>query len=238
MCFFELAETQILLKTEKKVQNILKKGFRALTLTIRSVKKIKFMSPRTDEQYEMIRSEKRKLIMKVALEVFADKTFHGATISMIAQKADISKGLIYNYFESKEALLKEIVKYGVRDVWQYFDPNHDGILTKDEFIFFIRKSIQLIKENLYYWKLYSSLMFQPEVIEMVKSDFDGVSFHYYRLALDLFKRCKIKNPEDEILLFASMMKGAILQFVLMPDAFPIEKFELAIENYYKRILNI
>ena len=176
--------------------------------------------------------------MEAALEVFAEKTFQGASISMIAENANISKGLLYNYFESKESLLKAIISEGVQDVWQFFDPNHDGILTKEEFIFFLKKSIQLVKENPNYWKLYSSLMFQPDVIEMMLKDYDDMSSQYYKLAFDLFKRCGLKDPEGEMLLFASMIKGAIIQYVAMPDTFPIEKVEEAIENHYKNILNI
>jgi AcrR family transcriptional regulator len=176
--------------------------------------------------------------MESALEVFAGKTYQGASISMIAEKANISKGLLYNYFESKESLLKAIINEGVHDVWQYFDPNNDGILTKEEFLFFLKKSIQIVKENPNYWRLYSSLMFQPDVIEMIINDNDEMSVQYYKLAFDLFKRCGLKDPEGEMLLFASMIKGAIIQYVAMPESFPIEKIEAAMENHYKNILNI
>jgi AcrR family transcriptional regulator len=196
------------------------------------------MSPRTNIQYEKIRADKRKLIMESALEVFAQKTYQGASISMIAEKANISKGLLYNYFESKESLLKAIINEGVHDVWQYFDPNHDGILTKEEFLFFLKKSIQIVKENPNYWKLYSSLMFQHEVIEMMFSDYGDLSSHYNKLAFDLFSRCGIKDPEGEMLLFSSMVKGAIIQYVALPESFPIDKVELAIEDHYKKIFNI
>jgi AcrR family transcriptional regulator len=196
------------------------------------------MSPRTNAQYEQIRSEKRKHILESALEIFAEKTYQGATISMIAQKANISKGLLYNYFESKEDLLKSIINEGVQDVWQHFDPNRDGILTKEEFLFFLKKSIQIVKENPKYWKLYSALMFQPDVMAMMLVDYNDMSEEYGKMSFDLFKRCGIKDPEAEILFFSSAIKGAIIQYVAMPDTFPIDKVELAIENHYKIILNI
>jgi len=126
----------------------------------------------------------------------------------------------------------------VHDVWQYFDPNHDGILTKEEFLFFLKKSIQIVKENPNYWKLYSSLMFQNEVIEMMFSDYGDLSAKYNKLAFDLFSRYGIKDPEGEMLLFSSMVKGAIIQYVALPDFFPIDKVQLAIEDYYKKIFNI
>ncbi|MFN8258338.1 MAG: TetR/AcrR family transcriptional regulator [Bacteroidales bacterium] len=196
------------------------------------------MSPRTSEQYSKLRAEKQKAIMEVAIEIFAEKTYQGASVSMIAKKAGISKGLLYNYFINKDALLKEIVKNGSHKVWQYFDPNRDGILTPEEFIFFIKKSIQVVKENVNYWKLYSALLLQPTVIDIIKNEFDDTSVHYGKLILELFKERKIDDPEGEILLMSAMIKGAIVQFLAMPELFPIAQFENKIINYYKEKLRI
>ena len=52
--------------------------------------------------------QKRRLILKVATEVFAERGFNEATISQISQKAKIAEGSIYHYFENKEDLLFSI----------------------------------------------------------------------------------------------------------------------------------
>jgi len=194
--------------------------------------------PRTIEQYEQIRAEKRSLIMDAAIEVFAEKTFQGASVSMIAKKAGISKGLLYNYFESKEALLKEIIKNATEKVYEHFDPNHDGVLTKDEFFFFIRKNIQVFKANISYWKLYSALVLQPEVMELIEHDFDDVATNYGKLIYDLFNRCNVEDIQGELLLFTAMMKGAMIQYIAMPDVYPIDAFEKKIIEYYTEKLNV
>ena len=51
---------------------------------------------------------KKRLILKVATEVFAEKGFHETTIAQIAQIAKIAEGSIYHYFENKEDLLFSI----------------------------------------------------------------------------------------------------------------------------------
>lgn len=196
------------------------------------------MSPRSTEQFKQIRHEKQKLIMDAAIEVFAEKTYEGASISLISKKAGISKGLMYNYFESKEALLKEIFKSASANVWQYFDTNKDGVLTIEEFFFFIKKSIQLVKENPNYWKLYSALMLQPAVAEVLKDDFGDVGAHYSILILELLKSRNIADPEGELMLMSSMLKGAIIQYVAMPSLFPIDTFETKMINYFTQILKV
>ena len=43
------------------------------------------MSPRTEEQYEEIRKQKRELIMNAALEEFAEHGYHATSINMITK---------------------------------------------------------------------------------------------------------------------------------------------------------
>jgi len=196
------------------------------------------MSPRTSEQFEKIRAEKYKLIMDVAIEIFAEKTYQGASVRMIAEKAGISKGLLYNYFENKEDLLKQIIKSAAKKVWEFFDPNKDGVLTKEEFIFFIKKGIQVVKQNINYWKLYTALVLQPPVLEIIKDDIDNLAAHYSNLILNLFKSCKINDPEGELILFSSMLRGAIVQYSAVPANFPIDQFETKIIAYYSEKLKM
>jgi len=54
--------------------------------------------------------DRRDQIIDAAMQVFAQKGFTRATNKDIAHEAGITPGLIYYYFESKEALLKAIIE--------------------------------------------------------------------------------------------------------------------------------
>src|SRR5260370_17586415 len=54
--------------------------------------------------------DRRDQIIDAAMRVFAQKGFIKATNKDIAREAGITPGLIYYYFESKEALLKAIIE--------------------------------------------------------------------------------------------------------------------------------
>ncbi|MBN1180951.1 MAG: TetR/AcrR family transcriptional regulator [Bacteroidales bacterium] len=196
------------------------------------------MSPRTEIQFEEIRKEKRKLIMDTALQLFAEEGFHSTTISMIAKKADISKGLLYNYFESKEILLKEIMDESVDILWRYFDPNKDGILTKEEFVYFIHQTFHVVKNNQDHWRLYSALMFQPRVLKLIEHNFENAGQNIMKLLFEFFKTCGCEDPEGEILIFSSLLKGAVVQYLAGPNIFPLEYFEEKIIAHYKQKLKL
>ncbi|MBN2027330.1 MAG: TetR/AcrR family transcriptional regulator [Actinobacteria bacterium] len=51
----------------------------------------------------------REKIIHAALEVFADKGLHGATVVEIAKVAGITGGALYRYFDSKEEIFRAVV---------------------------------------------------------------------------------------------------------------------------------
>ena len=52
---------------------------------------------------------KKEIIVETAIQLFAENGYHNTSISKIASSAKISKGLMYNYFDSKNDLQKEVV---------------------------------------------------------------------------------------------------------------------------------
>lgn len=58
-----------------------------------------------DSLQEQLIAARRNQILDAAAVVFAEKGFHPTTTKDIAKAADISEGTIYNYFDSKTALL-------------------------------------------------------------------------------------------------------------------------------------
>jgi AcrR family transcriptional regulator len=54
--------------------------------------------------------DRREQILDAAMRAFARKGFTRATNKDIAQEAGITAGLIYHYFESKEAVLKAMIE--------------------------------------------------------------------------------------------------------------------------------
>lgn len=131
------------------------------------------MSPRTSKQNEEIREEKTALIMDTALLHFANEGYYATTINYIARHAGISKGLMYNYFDSKEELLKAIIQKSIEEVMNYFDIDRDGYLSEQEFEFFVRKINVMLKEKRSFWRLLFQLLMQNEVREQFLKSFVG-----------------------------------------------------------------
>lgn len=68
------------------------------------------MAPLNDEQLHQIRDERREQIKAAAIQVFARKGIYSAKMSMIAETAGISNGLLYHYYKSKDELFLSLVQ--------------------------------------------------------------------------------------------------------------------------------
>ncbi len=195
------------------------------------------MSPRSAKQFDDIRKQKKELILESALELFAEHGFHVTSISQIAKKAKISKGLIYNYFESKNEILNEIIKVGFNSIYSNWDLNRDDVLTKEEFMYFIRQSFKIMREKTDFWKLYISLMLQPKVSESLKQDYSNESKAIFKLFYQFIISSGSKDPESDMFAISALLKGAFITAITAPEFFPPEKLDDRIISACFKILN-
>ncbi len=66
------------------------------------------------------KEEKRKEILKAALVVFSQKGFHKTSMNDIAQKAEIGKGTLYDYFKSKDELFLSLLDFIFSEFFEKF----------------------------------------------------------------------------------------------------------------------
>lgn len=67
------------------------------------------MSPRTSEKFKEIRDIRQQQLKDAAIELFGMKGFAATKISEITNKAELSHGLFYHYFKSKEDVYVAVI---------------------------------------------------------------------------------------------------------------------------------
>jgi len=167
--------------------------------------------PRTEEQYREIRENRKEIIMGTALALFAKEGFGHVSIASLASHAGMSKGLMYNYFKSKDALLKAILNDGIEKIARQFDTNKDGVLTREEFAHFIRQTLRIMDADKSYWTHFFRLMIQPNVKEyLAQTSFNEYIGKYFSMMVDYFRRAGFSDPELEALQLTATIEGYML----------------------------
>jgi AcrR family transcriptional regulator len=190
------------------------------------------MSPKSKAQNELIRQRSMQAIKEVALELFAHKGYHSTSISQIAKAAGVSKGLMYNYFSSKEELLETIVLELVEVGNQMIE-----LLQQEEDPFEQLKkmtdmSFMMVASDLQHWKLMSSLAFQTDTLTNLEPKLHEMHQTGIRLMTDLFQRLGMDDPEEEAYLYGAMIDGVILHYMQFEDKYPLEKMKNFILKRY------
>lgn len=70
--------------------------------------------------------QKRRAILRAAVKVFAERGYHGCRIADVAREADVAYGLVYHYFEGKEALLTSVFE----ESWSLFSTGIEALVEQ------------------------------------------------------------------------------------------------------------
>lgn len=128
-----------------------------------------FIENDSQSRKKAARHDKRSSVLDAAMIVFSNKGFHDAHVDEIAELAGVAKGTVYRYFESKEEILKEIIKGNNNRLVEGLNI----IFSKDDHI------LELIKEAIGYYvdffesnkELYKILTHAPWILKEVNEYF-------------------------------------------------------------------
>jgi AcrR family transcriptional regulator len=181
------------------------------------------LSPRSPLQFAELRSERKQAILAAALTVFANSGYHSASVSMIAKEAGISKGLMYNYFDSKEQVLLTLIDDLFEQMVALIGLQPDEVFTRERFIGIIELSIDIAVKEPQRWKLYMSLAFQPEVTPIMMETMMPKVMPFMMSVSQYFHAKGYEDPMTMMRYYSAVLDGVQLHSILDPVGFPIEK---------------
>ena len=191
------------------------------------------MSPKTKEQVEVIRQQSMEAIKQAALDLFAHKGYANTSVSAIAKVAGVSKGLMYNYYESKEKLLEAVIMdaatVGENMMHNVLD---ERIPAKERLRLLLTGTFDWVLSHLPYYKLIVALSFQEDVMEELGDFAKQKAEAHTQLGELLFTQMGYEQPRLEALQFGAIMDGIFVHFVHMEDDYPIEEMkEFLLKKY-------
>lgn len=191
------------------------------------------MCPRTDKQFEEIRESKRSQIIEAAIECFAKRGYHAVSISELAEYAGISKGLMYNYFKSKDELLKNIFTEILSIMMQMFDLDKEGKVDGKSMVKYLDRFFKHLKSHIILWKMYMAIFSQPAVQEILKDEIQEASIEPMKILENYFKARGFKNPKTEVAFLSTLFSGVLFEYLSDPDNYPIDQIKKRILKLYQ-----
>ncbi len=189
------------------------------------------MSPRTPAQNEEIRLASQEKILRAAFELIAKNGYEGTSIAMIAKKAGVSKGLLYNYFDKKEdlvrALLAEAMREGDVMLRELMDDDASATL-KNIFQWFFRE----MRERPHHWRLMAELSLKIDNLNIVRNFALGKLNEYVGLMENLLTRLGYKNALGEARLIVALFDGIGFEALILKKDYPLDEMEAYLITKY------
>lgn len=178
-----------------------------------------------NERSFIMKTNQKEHIAEVALQLFAADGYGNTSIAMIAKKADVAQGLMYNFYSSKENLLLEILNKGLGEIQSsmasYTSEKDPGKAIAKH----VETTFDLVEHNKEYWKLFHSIRMQ----NTVKSFMDKIYEPNLLLVLSTlttnFKKLKYKNPALEAKLYFATIDGLVNHFLVDESLFSLKKIK-------------
>ena len=199
-------------------------------MTNRSVKNF-FMAPRSKKDNEIIKQKRREQIILTALETFAKRGYHRTSVSEIAKAAGISKGLMYNYFDSKEDLLITVLEYVLQ---QAMDTIFNSIAEKSRTLsprellaFGIKRFFEVMQAQADLWKLSMSLSMQVADMPKVHRIFVQMYNMTFHQIEQMLCAADVSDAPVKARIIAAQLDGIALHYFVMGDNYDLEAVKKA-----------
>ncbi|MGV3487791.1 MAG: TetR/AcrR family transcriptional regulator [Tuberibacillus sp.] len=123
--------------------------------------------------FERIKEEKKARIRQAAFKLFTENGYKNVKISDIARAADVSQVTIYNHFENKEALFRDVMIRFMEDQYTRFQEVIESEQT------FKEKMAYIFKE-----KIETATVLNPEIMQRILVDDPVLSDYLRRLGME------------------------------------------------------
>lgn len=195
------------------------------------------MSPRSKKINEAIRNVSKQAIADAALHLFIHQGYLNVTVDQIAQKAGVSKGLMYNYFSGKEELLSFIIERMMSEMIGFNETILREKNPQKKMKLTLTTTFKLMREKADFWKTIMPVITQKAISEKMEQGLKAVFVALTKDLEKMFKACGVKNAKLEAYQLGAMLDGIAWQyFFLFADDYPLDNMEKALLRKYHKLL--
>lgn len=182
--------------------------------------------PRTPAENDRIRRATTEQILKTALSLFCEKGYHSTSIEDVAKQAQISKGLLYHYFKSKEDLLAAIVDLRINDLLEVMNSAAAKLTPVAQIRHIVEGALEDVHRQPEVFRFYLNLFTQPKldpVVAKYSQRLMDEQARQFAVQTEMFSKLGVENPRQRSLYFSSTLQGIMLMFSTYPETFPLDE---------------
>lgn len=179
-----------------------------------------------------MREESRARILRSALRLFGECGYDGASVRRIAEDAGVARGLLYNYFDGKEGLLRALFAESMADVRATFAAADAGATPLDRLERLLRACVDQLRRNGDFWRLSYGVRMQPAVLALLEDSLPDWTAEIRGTLAGYLAGIGVADPAVEGRVLFAIIDGVSQHYVLEPDDYPVDDVLAAILARY------
>ncbi|MBK8517125.1 MAG: TetR/AcrR family transcriptional regulator [Saprospiraceae bacterium] len=149
----------------------------------------------------------KEVIVETALTMFAKRGYHKTSVNSICKKAEVSNGLIFYHFQSKEGLLKVVVETVLLKLDEIISSGKNIETPQKRLEFIIDKFAESLQIDKNIWALYMAIIYQPDTKEIIFNEVNESAKNFRRTIYELLEQMGYEDPAKSSLDFETFRVG-------------------------------
>lgn len=169
--------------------------------------------------------DKKTLIIETATKLFSENGFDNTPISKVCEVSQVSKGLVFHHFKSKDGLLREIFSMTtekIREMNESIDPEQAPL---ERLLELINSFFDQIQTDKLFFQLNLNVMVQPKTKELLQDLIKERSAFILNSVKNIFGQLDKKNADVNSYLFIAELDGIALNYLGIFDDYPLEQIK-------------
>lgn len=167
----------------------------------------------------------KKKIFAAALKLFEQQGYFATTIEEITNEAGVSKGLVYNYFASKEELLSTLITDTTDRMQSVAQALVPGASIEETLSNFIERFFYFLQNERQFLKLQLALMLMPELKDVTGNQQRQRARLLLKIVQDWFEQAATSHSKYKARLFLAMLDGIALHYLSIYDRYPLKSMK-------------
>ena len=176
--------------------------------------------------------DKREQLIEIATKLFSERGYMNTPLSVVCEKANVSKGLISHHFKSKDGLLREIFLKTTKLIVEINTIDETNQTPSEQLVELLESFFSQLQANKLFFQFNMNVMIQPNTREVLDDLIKARSSFILKKTREIFDKIDNKTSLVKSHIFIAELDGIALSYLGIYEDFPLEQIKEQIIKKY------
>ncbi len=178
--------------------------------------------------------KKKQQVIDAATTLFSEKGFEKTSMNDICDLANVSKGLVYHHFASKNEILVEIFQLTTERMKDMSSSNLN-ITPSERLVALIDTIFTQLEKDKSTFRFNLNIMFQPSSRELLRTQLKERSDALLGSIKEVFDQVDSDNSTTLSFMFIAELDGVAIDYLSVFEDYPLEAIKQQLISKYQNI---